>query len=380
MSSAVRGPHSPRPGASASGARKNAPDDPFLAGYPKMLSGVLSTGRKLSAHELAACREAGRLAAEGGVALRALLELYLSATRTTWQRAGPAPATKPKPPRGVDAGLRAVNDAIVAVTEGYEDAHHLALRQEEAARREFIDDLFYGRGDPGSLAERAQRFGLRLAEAHIVSIVKSDEPIDETTHVLHDVETVLLQRFGTGQLLFTTKDGVFVCIAPSTLPQAATELARQAAKALPADREWRVGIGRAHPGPGGALRSYEEARASVDFATRLDFRDRVVRSTDFLVFQVLLRDRAAIEDLIATVLAPLQSARGGAAPLIETLAAYFDRGTIQAAADQLNLSVRAVSYRLDRVRTLSGYSATEPTQRFTLQAAVLGARLLDWAG
>ncbi|QUH06293.1 helix-turn-helix domain-containing protein [Saccharopolyspora erythraea] len=344
-----------------------------------MLTSVLSTGRKLTGHELASCREAGRQAAEGGVALRTLLERYLTATRTTWRRARSAPPAKPKPPRSVDAGLRAVNDAVVAATEGYEDAHRLALRQEEAARREFIDDLFYGRGDPGSLAERAQRFGLRLAEAHIVAIVKSDEPLDETTHALHDVETVLLQHFGAGQLLFTTKDGMFVCIAPSTLPQACTELARQVARAL-AHHEWRVGIGRAHPGPGGVLRSYEEARASVEFAARLAFRERVVRSTDFLVFQVLLRDRAAIEDLIATVLAPLQSARGGAGPLIETLAAYFDQGTIQAAADELNLSVRAVSYRLDRVRTLSGYSATEPTQRFTLQAAVLGARLLSWPG
>jgi DNA-binding PucR family transcriptional regulator len=37
-----------------------------------------------------------------------------------------------------------------------------------------------------------------------------------------------------------------------------------------------------------------------------------------------------------------------------------------------------VTYRLDRVFRLTGYSATEPTQRFTLEAAVLGARILGW--
>ena len=37
-----------------------------------------------------------------------------------------------------------------------------------------------------------------------------------------------------------------------------------------------------------------------------------------------------------------------------------------------------VTYRLDRVRALTGYAVTDPAHRFTLQAALLGARLLDW--
>ncbi len=64
--------------------------------------------------------------------------------------------------------------------------------------------------------------------------------------------------------------------------------------------------------------------------------------------------------------------------MIDTLAAFFDnQGSATAAARQLNISVRAVSYRLDRIRALTGYAPTEPTQRFTLEAAVLGAHLLD---
>jgi len=37
-----------------------------------------------------------------------------------------------------------------------------------------------------------------------------------------------------------------------------------------------------------------------------------------------------------------------------------------------------VTYRLDRVRSLTGYDPTDPDARFTLHAAVLGARLLGW--
>ena len=48
------------------------------------------------------------------------------------------------------------------------------------------------------------------------------------------------------------------------------------------------------------------------------------------------------------------------------------------AARRLHLSVRAVTYRLDRVRRLTGYDPADPTQAFTLQVAAVGARLLGW--
>jgi DNA-binding PucR family transcriptional regulator len=47
-------------------------------------------------------------------------------------------------------------------------------------------------------------------------------------------------------------------------------------------------------------------------------------------------------------------------------------------ARRLHLSVRAVTYRVDRIKTLTGYDPTDPAQRFTVHAAVLGARLLGW--
>jgi DNA-binding PucR family transcriptional regulator len=97
------------------------------------------------------------------------------------------------------------------------------------------------------------------------------------------------------------------------------------------------------------------------------------------VFQVLFRDRAAITDLVHTVLTPLNNTRGGAQPLLDTLAAYFAANEVAAAAArQLFLSVRAFTYRLDRIKQLTGYDPRDPTQRFTLEAAVLGARLLNW--
>ncbi|MEB3366561.1 PucR family transcriptional regulator [Saccharopolyspora mangrovi] len=348
----------------------------FLASYPDVLNAVLSTGRKPTRQEIEACHGSGRRAAESGVPLQDLLRCYLIATRLTWREA--LPESKPESERAAEAGFRAVADAVAAVADGYENAHRLALRQEEAARREFIDDLFHGSTDLGTMAERAQRFGLRLAESHVVIVIEGDLAFHESTQALSAAETALCRCFDTRDLLFTTKDESLVCVAPGTVPEAPADLADQVSKAIGGRPECRIGISRAHQGPGGVRRSYDEARASLAFADRLDYHNRVVKAADFLVFQVLLRDRAAIDDLIATVLAPLRHARGGARPLIETLASYFACGTIHTAAEQLNLSVRAVSYRLDRVRKLTGYSATDPGQRFPLEAAVLGAKILDW--
>jgi hypothetical protein len=101
------------------------------------------------------------------------------------------------------------------------------------------------------------------------------------------------------------------------------------------------------PGAGGVVHSYEEALNALDLADRLDLGEPVLRSGDLLVYPVLTRDRQAMADLVLSALGPLQTARGGAQPLLDTLTAYFDAGCVAAeAARRLRLSVRALTYRL----------------------------------
>jgi DNA-binding PucR family transcriptional regulator len=77
--------------------------------------------------------------------------------------------------------------------------------------------------------------------------------------------------------------------------------------------------------------------------------------------------------------AAVTQVRGGAEPLLDTLDAYFATGCVATeTARRLHLSVRAVTYRLDRIRVLTGHDPVDPAHRFTLHAAVLGARLLGW--
>ena len=128
-----------------------------------------------------------------------------------------------------------------------------------------------------------------------------------------------------------------------------------------------------------ALPAYEEAREALLFADRIGLDADVVEARELLVYRVLGRDQAAIVDLVRDVLGPLQHSRSGAAVLLETLLAYFDSGDVATeAARRLHVSVRTVTYRLARVADLTGFSVSRPDQRFSLHAAVLGARLLEW--
>ncbi|MFH0244264.1 PucR family transcriptional regulator [Streptomyces sp. HK10] len=362
--------------------RRGGIPDSFLGGYAELLAGISRTGRLPRRAELDAFRETGERVAEQGYGLRDLVGLYLAETRRLW---GTLPgiarsATAAERARTGDALLAAVEAAVAALGEGHERAQRLAVRQEEAERREFVDDLLYGRSDLGRLAERAQRFGLRLARAHAVAVASGTEKYDDVHPTVRRIERELVGRFGERDVLLATKDGRLVCIAASadkSVLRAFARLAEDPGPGYPAAE--RVALGRSHSGPSGVVRSYEEALGALDLADRLGLDGVRFNAAEMLVFPVLLRDRAAMADLVRTVLGPLTQARGGAAPLLETLSVCSAAGYVNAeAARRLGVSVRTLSYRLARIRELTGYDPGDGLQRYTLETAAMGARLLGW--
>ncbi|WP_246148218.1 PucR family transcriptional regulator [Nonomuraea turkmeniaca] len=263
--------------------------------------------------------------------------------------------------------------------EGYEAAQRLVIRREEALRREFIDDLLHGRRDVGTLAERAERFGLRLVGAHIVAIAEAEQPFFDGGPVSRHVEASLLSRFGVRDILIATKEGLLVCVSSGYVKGVSEAFGSFVQEMMKDDASLRIGVGRAHHGPGGVVRSFEEARNVVSFARRLQLPDRMLHASDLLVLQVLLRDNAAISELVETVLGPLRAAKGGPNALLETLFAYFATGAVATlTAGRLHIGVRTVTYRLQRIRELTGYDLNNPIQRHALETATLGARLLGW--
>jgi sugar diacid utilization regulator len=286
------------------------------------------------------------------------------------------------------AVLRAADDAVAAAAEGFERAYLSVARRDEAERREFFDDLLSGRGNVGDVMVRGERLGLRLAGPHYVLLAGSAVPGATVTGAGMEIDATVADAAGPSPSLVVTRHGRLVVIVGAVSGGEAARVARALSRALShraaaagagQPPSWRIAFGRPYPGPSGVVHSYDEAVDAFDVAHRLGLPEPVVSAADLLIYQVLLRDRAAIVDLVRTLLLPLARARGGAGPLLATLAAYFDRGSVAtAAARDLHLSVRTVTYRLARVKELTGRDPAQPADALALQVAVIGARVLDW--
>jgi sugar diacid utilization regulator len=282
-----------------------------------------------------------------------------------------------------DAVLHVVGEAVAAFVDGYQDERRESIRREESVRREFIDDLLRGDADVAGLVERAEPFGLDLTRSHQVALATSIDAHPDLDLVARSVERAVVSRFGDREVLVATKEHLLVVLVP---PVASSDRHGDVGVTIRDEvslgrgwGRWQVAVGRPYAGAYGIARSYEEAREALQLADRLAVAATVVYAADLLVYRVLGRDQAAMIDLVQAVLSPLADARGGAEPLLETLRTYFEAGNVATeAARRLHLSVRAVTYRLHRIRELTGFDVTDSEEAFALHAAVLGARLLDW--
>ncbi|RFU20566.1 PucR family transcriptional regulator [Geodermatophilus marinus] len=379
--------------ATSAASAVHAPVD-LLGEYLPMLADAAIHGRRPDAWELDAVRELGRHAAAQGVGARRAVDLYLSAAWRLWRRL-PVVVRSNDPEKvraAAEAVLRVLDDAVGVLVDGHQAERREAIRREEAVRAEFVDDLLRGDADVSRMVERAEPFGIDLGKPHHVALVAPRDGEGNLDRAATALERAVVDRFGDREVLVATKDGRVVVLVPAgrtpagTAPPEVTArgadigvLLQQDLRRLRVPGRWRVAAGRAFPGVWGVPRSYEEAREALAFADRLGLDDDVVHARELLVYRVLGRDQMAIVDLVRDVLGPLSQVRGGPQVLLETLHEYFDAGGVATeAARRLHVSVRTVTYRLARVAQLTGHGVARPDQRFALQAAVLGARLLEW--
>ena len=243
----------------------------LLGDYLAAALDAARTGRRLTPVELAGYGRSGEQAAERGVALRGLVDLYLSATWRLWREL-PGLADLRAAGLGV---LRAADDAVAAAAEGFERAQLSIARREEAERLEFLDDLLSGRGAAPDLLVRGERLGLRLAGPHLVRAgrVRGGGERDPAAGPGHR------PAGGRGGRPFpvadVTRGGRLVAVTGVTDGGEAARVAVALVRALtrghpdllPEDPQpWRVAFGRPYPGPGGVRRSYDEAGDALDVA------------------------------------------------------------------------------------------------------------------
>jgi sugar diacid utilization regulator len=361
----------------------------LLGEYLNILADAALSGRRPMKRELESVRRLGQRAAEQGVDANQAVDLYLSAAWRLWQEIPMIVRSRDrdKVRSAAEAVLRVINDAVEVLVEGHQAARRQMIRQEESARREFVDDLLRGDTDVSRLVERAEPFGLDLGRSHqllLAAPVRSPASVDKAVVVM---ERAIVERFGDRDVLIASKDDLLVMLIPGELRDvvSGTDVSDPAGFVHSRLRQsgrhdrWQVAAGRPYPGAYGIARSYEEAREALLLARRLHLDDDVVQGRDLLLFRVLGRDQAALVDLVHALLEPLTRNRGGAEPLLKTLETYFATGAVATeTARRLHMSVRTVTYRLAKVKTLTGTDPADPAQRLALHMAVVGARLLDW--
>lgn len=376
----------------------------LLGRYPEALVQLGITGSRLGPEDLTGYRALGRAAAESGAALPSLVDLYLGVTWRVWDELPDAPGSL-----GVSgqhdgraalrsaalAVMRAADDAVAALCAGYQEARQAAARAEESLRREFVDDLLTGGSVAGQLLTRATALGLQLEAPHAVLVVRGAAAFREGRGIARAVEARMREFMapGSGALgggfLVTTRLGLLVTVVPvpdlgdgsdgrDRVDAAVAAVRVQLGTPTP-ERPWRMAVSRVRSGPGGVRAGFEEGRRLIELADRLDEVSPVVRVGDLLAYEVLLQDVEGMRELVRATLGPLRGARNGGQHLLDALQAWFASATTAVvAARRLHLSVRAFTYRLARVKELTGLDPADPHARFTLQTAVLAQRVLGW--
>ena len=105
---------------------------------------------------------------------------------------------------------------------------------------------------------------------------------------------------------------------------------------------------------------------------------RFVTSDDLLPERALNGDGHARRQLVTAVYAPLQAA---GPTVLETVAVFLERcGSIEATARALFVHPNTVRYRLQRVAEVTGLSAGDPREAYTLRLALTLGRLLSPEG
>ncbi|MEV4516052.1 helix-turn-helix domain-containing protein [Dactylosporangium sp. NPDC049525] len=364
-------------------------DPALLGGFLPAVVAATDASRRLRRRELEACAASGRRAAVQGVALRALVDLYLSAAWRLWRDVPEVAAGDAERVRGAAlAVLRAADDGVAALVEGFQLARADVIRLQESVKHDVMEALLAG----GQLAIEATGpaadIGLTLSGPVAVLVVRRPAGFGgpDTAATPGRLERALQGRHGDAQPLVLIRSGDLVCVFAAPDAAAVQSVRDVVVRELDSQtragrdtRSWRGAVSSPRIGAAAVRTSHDEARYALDLADRLGLEQPVVDARDLTIYRVLLQDLPAVHDLVRSTLTPLTRARGGAGHLIETLDAYYATGCVATeTAARLNLSVRAVTYRLARVAELIGRDPTDPAERLTLHAAVTAARLLDW--
>ena len=270
-----------------------------------------------------------------------------------------------------------------------------AAEVERRLRGDLVEEVLAG-GLEGDEAERvarqAERLGHRLPQRAWVVVLEPDD--DETEAALAargqqdrlDAALSGLIRSRLPGVLTLVRSASAVFLVPDEIAAdlvsieklAGQILAGAAAAMKPGSAS--VGIGNLATSVGELARSHLEARQAVRLTRRAGGRGRVASYRSLGAFRLLLEVqspqalRRFVEELLGSL---LQYAQNRDTPLLETLEALSaSRWVRRAAARQLGIHINSMSYRVERIQSLTGLQLDDPETRVAVSIALRARTML----
>lgn len=266
---------------------------------------------------------------------------------------------------------------------------------ERRLRGDLVEEVLAGglEGDEAErIARQAERLGHRLPQRAWVMVLEPDD--DETESALvapgrqdrldSALSGIVRSRLPDALTLVRTASAVFLVPDEVASDLAAIEkLAAQIlAGAAPVMKPGSasVGIGNLANSVGELARSHLEARQALRLTRRAGGRGRVASYRSLGAFRLLLEVqspdalRRFVDELLGTLLSYAQSRD---TPLIETLEALSAaRWVRRAAARNLGIHINSMSYRVERIQSLTGLQLDDPETRVAISIALRARTML----
>jgi sugar diacid utilization regulator len=350
---------------------------------------ALGEGRDLTNRDIDALGKVGSRRAHQGIPLEDVLRAFRTVGRVLWDHLSRELRTTSAPPMDVAIELagtlmRFTDQISSAVARQYSIAQRSIVRQQEAARREFLHDLLLGTyRTPDVMVDRARVFGYDLARSHVAIVAaredgKADPAGDELA--MNRALDQLAERFsGLGQPMVDRRGGQtigLIAMAPGSEMKTA-EIAPELLKHL--GDGWRLGMGGPYPGLEGCRRAYLEAREAAEIGPITDPDQHVWLFENLLLYRFLRADHELVERFVDAILGPIiEHDRRRRSELVKTLEAYFATdGSAKEAGRRLYAHPHTITYRLKQIERLTGRLVRDPEDKLHLHLAVKALRLIQ---
>jgi DNA-binding PucR family transcriptional regulator len=202
---------------------------------------------------------------------------------------------------------------------------------------------------------------------------------------LHDILSDISRRRLSGALILVRSTSAVVIAPVEAVPdlaaaeRLATSILAEAGVVLKPGTA-SVGVGNLAASVSELARSHLEARQALRLSRRAGMRSRMTSYRSLGAFRLLLEVQSpeALRGFVTELLGPLlEYAQSRETPLLETLEALAAaRWVRRAASRELGIHINSMSYRLERIETLTGLSLDDPETRVAIAIALRARAML----